>query len=150
MATLRKLDTSSLRTSSRLGMRGSISRAKVIKRAVLFHLRSEERRVGKECSCRRSAYQAEDGIRDGHVTGVQTCALPISHRLVHAQLHRAVHRRVVGGAPGADGDLAEAGHVVFAYELEVGHARQYIACKSDKTRRAVSFEIGRASCRERV
>src|SRR5439155_15266224 len=31
---------------------------------------------------RSSAYvfffQAEDGIRDGHVTGVQTCALPIS------------------------------------------------------------------------
>src|SRR5207253_4531956 len=23
--------------------------------------------------------QAEDGIRDGHVTGVQTCALPILH-----------------------------------------------------------------------
>src|SRR5207253_6406663 len=27
-------------------------------------------------------FQAEDGIRDGHVTGVQTCALPIS--LLHA------------------------------------------------------------------
>src|SRR5439155_17298995 len=28
-------------------------------------------------------FQAEDGIRDGHVTGVQTCALPIcsGHRL---------------------------------------------------------------------
>src|SRR5690625_6972413 len=26
-------------------------------------------------------FQAEDGIRDGHVTGVQTCALPISVRL---------------------------------------------------------------------
>src|SRR5437870_11201864 len=25
-------------------------------------------------------FQAEDGIRDGHVTGVQTCALPISFR----------------------------------------------------------------------
>src|SRR5690625_5944093 len=25
-----------------------------------------------------SFFQAEDGIRDGHVTGVQTCALPIS------------------------------------------------------------------------
>src|SRR5437660_8478790 len=25
-------------------------------------------------------FQAEDGIRDGHVTGVQTCALPISIR----------------------------------------------------------------------
>src|SRR5690625_1741247 len=24
-------------------------------------------------------FQAEDGIRDGHVTGVQTCALPILH-----------------------------------------------------------------------
>src|SRR5207253_10952092 len=26
-------------------------------------------------------FQAEDGIRDGHVTGVQTCALPISVEL---------------------------------------------------------------------
>src|SRR5690625_7672170 len=25
-------------------------------------------------------FQAEDGIRDGHVTGVQTCALPICNR----------------------------------------------------------------------
>src|SRR5207302_4080555 len=25
-------------------------------------------------------FQAEDGIRDFHVTGVQTCALPISYR----------------------------------------------------------------------
>src|SRR5439155_7289763 len=31
-------------------------------------------------------FQAEDGIRDGHVTGVQTCALPISSI---AQVHRA-------------------------------------------------------------
>src|SRR5690606_40502516 len=30
-------------------------------------------------------FQAEDGIRDFHVTGVQTCALPISrHQLVAA------------------------------------------------------------------
>src|SRR5690625_3116024 len=70
--------------------------------------RSEERRVGKERRARggrdgrrvRRAkgrgeggaggvlrpcpglffFQAEDGIRDGHVTGVQTCALPISTR----------------------------------------------------------------------
>src|SRR5690606_39489917 len=27
-------------------------------------------------------FQAEDGIRDFHVTGVQTCALPIYHHLV--------------------------------------------------------------------
>src|SRR5690606_39396247 len=31
-------------------------------------------------------FQAEDGIRDFHVTGVQTCALPISRRL--ASRHR--------------------------------------------------------------
>src|SRR5690606_41114918 len=29
-------------------------------------------------SARRFFFQAEDGIRDFHVTGVQTCALPIS------------------------------------------------------------------------
>src|SRR5699024_11725696 len=29
----------------------------------------------------RSFSRAEDGIRDRNVTGVQTCALPISHRL---------------------------------------------------------------------
>src|SRR5690625_5311341 len=32
-------------------------------------------------------FQAEDGIRDGHVTGVQTCALPI---LISAAIARAV------------------------------------------------------------
>src|SRR5439155_12458443 len=44
-------------------------------------------------------FQAEDGIRDGHVTGVQTCALPISggrfgrrrHRRGYTGLRR--HRR---------------------------------------------------------
>src|SRR5699024_4912623 len=40
--------------------------------------RSEERRVGKECRDREEKTQAEDGIRDRNVTGVQTCALPIS------------------------------------------------------------------------
>src|SRR5439155_4980288 len=29
------------------------------------------------CYCVFFFFQAEDGIRDGHVTGVQTCALPI-------------------------------------------------------------------------
>src|SRR6266487_5978613 len=30
-------------------------------------------------------FQAEDGIRDGRVTGVQTCALPISRLTRHAR-----------------------------------------------------------------
>src|SRR5690606_39403322 len=37
-------------------------------------------------------FQAEDGIRDFHVTGVQTCALPISAR--------GLHERAACGAPG--------------------------------------------------
>src|SRR5690606_40877798 len=32
-------------------------------------------------------FQAEDGIRDFHVTGVQTCALPILRDFVIEQLH---------------------------------------------------------------
>src|SRR5689334_454091 len=43
------------------------------------------------------ADEAEDGIRDGTVTGVQTCALPISGRRAHGE--RAV------GAPRAPGGL---------------------------------------------
>src|SRR5207253_6607330 len=31
-------------------------------------------------------FQAEDGIRDGHVTGVQTCALPICYGSRHSGL----------------------------------------------------------------
>src|SRR5207253_7753584 len=34
-------------------------------------------------------FQAEDGIRDGHVTGVQTCALPISSRIPSRALRSA-------------------------------------------------------------
>src|SRR5690606_41103129 len=33
-------------------------------------------------------FQAEDGIRDFHVTGVQTCALPISAYVVVDSIHK--------------------------------------------------------------
>src|SRR5690625_8007885 len=36
-------------------------------------------------------FQAEDGIRDGHVTGVQTCALPISLRRIRNPTRRRLH-----------------------------------------------------------
>src|SRR5690606_39553040 len=32
-------------------------------------------------------FQAEDGIRDFHVTGVQTCALPISYTSLHKPIY---------------------------------------------------------------
>src|SRR5439155_6308410 len=60
-------------------------------------------------------FQAEDGIRDGHVTGVQTCALPIS--ALAAGLVRAVGEAVAvvvadDAARAADGAAA----VVVDYE----------------------------------
>src|SRR5690348_17994305 len=52
-------------------------------------------------------FQAEDGIRDGRVTGVQTCALPISYffravfpgRLPRLGGRRVPARRTGGGRP---------------------------------------------------
>src|SRR5690606_41036489 len=50
-------------------------------------------------------FQAEDGIRDFHVTGVQTCALPISRFLERIGHPAADHARrcgpVLSGWPGA-------------------------------------------------
>src|SRR5207253_4267050 len=46
--------------------------------------------------------QAEDGIRDGHVTGVQTCALPISPPTPRADpLPRDAGRESAAAAPPA-------------------------------------------------
>src|SRR5207253_6128685 len=40
-------------------------------------------------------FQAEDGIRDGHVTGVQTSALPILNRIASSRrLEREAQRNV--------------------------------------------------------
>src|SRR5690625_3138854 len=46
-------------------------------------------------------FQAEDGIRDGHVTGVQTCALPISVELADVAALPLVPMIAVGYAVGA-------------------------------------------------
>src|SRR5690625_6139222 len=52
-------------------------------------------------------FQAEDGIRDGHVTGVQTCALPIStidmSRAARASLTLATRLSKVGAPKKAAG-----------------------------------------------
>src|SRR3989442_13180832 len=41
-------------------------------------------------------FQAEDGIRDADVTGVQTCALPISARDRHGDVRRRPRRTRMG------------------------------------------------------
>src|SRR5207253_4168751 len=42
-------------------------------------------------------FQAEDGIRDGHVTGVQTCALPIYKVTLHKEINIGVAVSVEDG-----------------------------------------------------
>src|SRR5258708_15671161 len=86
-------------------------------------------------------FQAEDGIRDDLVTGVQTCALPIlerhskwsrhapaTSRLAHRPSPIATSDRKTGFRPGS-----------FAGRRLAGASNQLRA-----------WQIGRASCRERV
>src|SRR5207253_6090115 len=89
-------------------------------------------------------FQAEDGIRDGHVTGVQTCALPICQpcekRLSRQYEPRAAyppqrHHRIQRNAGGGDARFREAGKSAGPAEDSIGWQ---------------ALKIGRASCRERV
>src|SRR5690625_6617725 len=59
-------------------------------------------------------FQAEDGIRDGHVTGVQTCALPISrdseiHHMAGLQAIQleAGASAIIGQREGVNGELGQ-------------------------------------------
>src|SRR6266446_9646090 len=65
-------------------------------------------------------FQAEDGIRDYKVTGVQTCALPISVGEVD-QLDDAVHHRVAEGDQREDGATGEAVDRLLDENLPPGH-----------------------------
>src|SRR5688500_20194993 len=76
-------------------------------------------------------FQAEDGIRDYKVTGVQTCALPI-YRTPRSASRRA-SRQLYAKVPGFRASSPYSSKV-FAGSFE----------------RSVNSEIGRASCRERV
>src|SRR5256886_8810204 len=85
-------------------------------------------------------FQAEDGIRDLTVTGVQTCALPISHqcRLRQWRQHPACSRRTPREAVQARSSIRTRRSI-----------RQAIRHRRDQ-RWFCSRQIGRASCRERV
>ena len=90
-------------------------------------------------------FQAEDGIRDVAVTGVQTCALPIWHCGVEGEASRAGVRAVRGDNqplldPVARVDPAELRVVCVESALGLAQTR----------RGGHRHEIGRASCRESV
>src|SRR5690606_41184922 len=71
-------------------------------------------------------FQAEDGIRGFHVTGVQTCALPICHVAAQQDHHHTSHGNNMAAADFSD-----------LYQA-------HVLGKCDEGK-----QIGRASCRER-
>src|SRR3712207_7138618 len=85
-------------------------------------------------------FQAEDGIRDIGVTGVQTCALPISgahqDRGEEDDVEAVAQERVVD-VPGA---------VEFPQTV----VRHGGIARREERPQLVRRQIGRASCRERV
>src|SRR5256885_12481107 len=84
-------------------------------------------------------FQAEDGIRDYKVTGVQTCALPISARSVfHASLLPFVRWAFLEVRDGSSPSRP----------MVLGPDWQALA--APREHKFLWFEIGRASCRERV
>src|SRR2546429_3652136 len=85
-------------------------------------------------------FQAEDGIRDVAVTGVQTCALPISapealRRQKDLPARRSSARR--------NRQAKEAGSGTAVGFAGQGSGRNTVRLREGR-------EIGRASCRERV
>src|SRR5205809_3805026 len=82
-------------------------------------------------------FQAEDGIRDVAVTGVQTCALPISV----LKPARSATRKVSVCSPRP---------TVSAPSVAIPLTLSTVSCSCAFRARWVSPQIGRASCRERV
>ena len=92
-------------------------------------------------------FQAEDGIRDVAVTGVQTCALPIS--LNYESLSQTAQFVVVSSTASDGGGAAT---VTVNPTIVVSGARQNIsgAIPNGAQLLLANDQIGRASCRERV
>src|SRR5690606_40798945 len=97
------------------------------------------------------------GIRDFHVTGVQTCALPISNfmpRAVYVVATLVVALALATLAIGTSGDQRIAvtfvGAAIFAFLVlrVVGWAVQALARRSPRVRRSEERRVGKG-CRSR-
>src|SRR5689334_24092054 len=95
-------------------------------------------------------FQAEDGIRDGTVTGVQTCALPIS--AAYEVLSDPEKRRMydLGGDPFGRGGAGQGAGFSFTDIMDAFFGGQAGGATQGRGPRPRTRQIGRASCRERV
>src|SRR5690606_39805678 len=87
-------------------------------------------------------FQAEDGIRDFHVTGVQTCALPISTAVSARPVQNAVSSNILSSFELNPAFLKQAREEAMKNQHSQGAQKNII--------RQLVVEIGRASWRERV
>src|SRR5207253_5279757 len=90
-------------------------------------------------------FQAEDGIRDGHVTGVQTCALPIcSHSKPNMVFVK--HYSCLECEPWTYLTILDFSHTSKAFQFTYApDHKEY----GDTLEYKLPGKIGRASCRER-
>src|SRR5690625_7901279 len=112
-------------------------------------------------------FQAEDGIRDGHVTGVQTCALPIS--LIKDTIQKVVGEEVTIVSSSEEtaretSTILDVHGLLYQGEREDKHAfyttgdlEMFTAIANGIFNQEVGHvpvvdceKIGRASCRERA
>src|SRR5690606_41163825 len=91
-------------------------------------------------------FQAEDGIRDFHVTGVQTCALPISPDSSFGSSTALLTNASVEWRPGLRYGVRNGRKFPMTETAPLVRLNYNIAIPSA----ALGPEIGRASCRERV
>src|SRR5207247_6432356 len=87
-------------------------------------------------------FQAEDGIRDPLVTGVQTCALPI---FTSATIRKSSLLRAFPAMNGLT-DSSSTDGAVKTHSFEATFQRRFAKGFTVNA----SYKIGRASCRERV
>src|SRR5207253_7574624 len=93
-----------------------------------------------------------DGIRDGHVTGVQTCALPISTRTLGSKRETSSFLMRAGSGArqlAAPQATARARLRSKGRPAAVANAKPARAESPQPTVDLARNEIGRASCRER-
>src|SRR2546421_8774264 len=122
------------------------------------HTRSDRDWSSDVCSSDLTLFlsQAEDGIRDLIVTGVQTCALLISSRRRHTRSDRDWSSDVCSSDlfAGYGFPKAHSTYAFLAYQtayLKAHYPWHFAAALlTIEAQNADKLEIGRASCRERV
>src|SRR5699024_11561446 len=92
-------------------------------------------------------FQAEDGIRDRNVTGVQTCALPISGEIDSGREQNCAPDASSGAQFCGEREATQP-----AQSVQMGTPPSSLAsCDRCRTKKhSMQVKIGRASCRERV